>query len=140
MKTSQIPSTVRRRRQVDVSLWCEAAFGADHASSVPQRAVRMLEEAVELYQACGGDLMMAHKLLDFVFARPVGTISGELGGVGITTLALAQAAGEDADEAECIEFDRVLAKPLKHFHQRNEAKNAAGFDVTGGAYPTGDRA
>ena len=135
-KPSDVQTSSRDWRQRAVHSWCCDAFGIEHASSVPQRAVRMLEEAIELYQACDGDLAMAHKLLDFVFARPVGTIKSELGGVGMTVLALAEAARISADEAENAEFDRVLAKPLKHFHQRNEAKNAAGFDVTGSAYPT----
>jgi hypothetical protein len=119
----------RDTRQRKVGEWCEAAFGTEHATSLPQRGVRLLEEAIEAYQAAGGDLAMGHKLLDFVFARPVGQLGQELGGIGITLLALAQAAGLSADGEEAREFDRVLAKPLSHFTARNEAKNAAGFNV-----------
>jgi NTP pyrophosphatase (non-canonical NTP hydrolase) len=125
----------RDDRQLAVHDWCIAAFGKDHAASLPQRGVRLLEEAIELYQAAGCDEAMAHKLVSFVFARPPGTIAQELGGVGLTVLALAAAAGISADGEEKREFDRVSAKPLSHFHARNAAKNAAGFDVTGGDYP-----
>lgn len=124
----------RNDRQRKVHEWCAAAFGADHASSVPQRAVRLLEETVEAYQAAGADPAMAHKLIDFVFSRPIGALDQELGGIGLTLLALAQAANLSADDAETKEFARVLAKPLAWFHARNEAKNDAGFKTE--AYST----
>lgn len=136
----------RQYRQMVAGHWCVKAFGPEHAGSVPQRAIRFLEEAVELFQAAmyGDDALppevdaaeMAHKLIDYVFSRPVGHIGQELGGVGVTVLLLANAADLDADECEAAEVARVLSKPPEHFHQRNEVKNAAGFDVTGGAYPT----
>ena len=120
----------RSRRQVAVHAWCAAAFGADHAASVPQRGVRFLEEAIELYQACGCDPAMAHKLIDYIFAKPADPVERELGGVGLTLLALAQATGHDADACELAEFERVKTKSLEHFHARNATKNEAGFDVT----------
>lgn len=116
-------------RQSVVATWCAAAFGADHASSVPQRAVRLLEEVLEAYQAAGADKMMAHSLVDYVFSRPVGEMDQELGGIGVTLLALAAAAGHDAEAAETKEVMRVLAKPLKEFAARNKQKDEAGFKV-----------
>jgi len=120
----------RDERQCKVSEWCAAAFGADHANSVPQRAVRLLEEAIEAYQAAGADPVMAHKLIDFVFSRPAGSLAQEIGDVGLTLLAIAAAAGASADTEEAREFASVLAKPLAHFTARNKSKNDAGFDVT----------
>lgn len=125
----------RDLRQADTHAWCVAAFGGDHAASVPQRGVRLLEEAIEVCQAAGGDRDMAHRLVDHVFDRPPGALAQELGGVGVTLLALAEAAGLSADACEAAEIERVLAKPLEHFAARNAAKNAAGFDVVGA--PTG---
>lgn len=103
-----------------------------------QRAVRFLEEAIEAYQAAGGSEYMARRLVTYVFQRPAGTLAQELGGVGVTVLALAQAAGISADAEEEREIARVLSKPIEHFAERNEAKNAAGFDAT--AAPTEERA
>jgi hypothetical protein len=103
------------------------AFGEEQARSIPQRGVRLLEESDETAQAAGVTREMAHKLVDFVWDRPVGELSQELGGVGVTLLALASAAGLSAEAMEVQEVQRVLAKPLAHFSQRNEAKNAAGF-------------
>lgn len=121
----------RTDRQLKVAEWCLAAFGREHASSLPQRGVRLLEETIEAFQAAGGDPAMAHKLVDFVFARPAGELRQELGGVGVTLLALANAAGFNADEAEAAEVARVRSKPLSHFAKRNAEKNEAGFNVTG---------
>jgi len=119
----------RDQRQEMVAIWARAAFGEAESSSIPQRGLRLLEEAIEAFQACGGDEAIAHKLVAFVFARPSGTVSQELGGVAVTALALAAAAGLSADEEECREIHRVINKPLREFTERNANKNAAGFLV-----------
>lgn len=124
----------RDDRQRQVAEWCAAAFGIEHQSSVPQRGLRMLEEAIEAYQALNGDPAQAHALIDYIFAKEPGQLFQELGGLSLTLLALAAAAGVSADEAERTEIARVMAKPLAWFHARNEVKNKAGFDAT--AYPT----
>lgn len=126
------PPGWRDERQKQVADWCAAAFGQDQASSIEQRGIRLLEEAIEAYQACGASADMAHKMVDYIFARPAGTIAQELGGVGVTALALANAAGVSADECEAKEVARVLAKPLTHFAARNQAKNDAGFIAAAG--------
>jgi NTP pyrophosphatase (non-canonical NTP hydrolase) len=127
-------AVTRDHRQQQVAEWCAAAFGADHQASVPQRGLRMLEEAIEAYQATTGNAETAHRLIDYIFAKEPGELRQELGGVGITVLALAAAAGLSADDAEASELARVLAKPLAWFHARNKVKNDAGFDAT--AYPS----
>ena len=129
-----ISSFSRGERQDLIHSWCVRAFGADHAASVPQRAVRMLEEAIEAFQAAGCAEELAHRLVAYVFSRPMGELPQEIGGLGITVLALASAAGCSADAEEIREAHRVLSKPIEHFTERNRAKNEAGFDVTG-AYP-----
>ena len=78
---------------------------------------------------------MAHLLVDHVFSRPIGTLEQELGGVGISALVLASAAGLSADDAEAAELERVLSKPIEHFRARNDAKVAAGFLATGLSVP-----
>lgn len=127
----------RDARQAKAAAWCAAAFGVEHQSSIPQRGLRMLEEAIEAYQACGCPEDQAHKLVSYVFSRPVGDLSQELGGIGLTVLALAAAAKLNADDAEKKELDRVLAKPLEWFAARNKVKNDAGFEAQ--AYPAAIR-
>lgn len=119
----------RDARQQIVADWCVASFGVGAASSLQQRAVRLLEEVIEAYQATGADPAMAHKLIDFVFSRPVGELSQEIGGVGLVLLSLANAAGVSADAEEAREVARVLAKPPSHWAARNANKNAAGFNT-----------
>lgn len=118
---------MRDDRQTHVAKWAKDAFGVDSATYLPQRGVRLLEEAIELYQATGATPEMAHKLVDFVFGRPVGEIFQEIGGVAITLLVLSEAASVSAEAAELAEYERILAKPLATFTARNAEKNAAGF-------------
>lgn len=120
-------SAGRENRQVTAFGWAVRAFGAIQVTSLPQRGLRLLEEACEAYQAAGGTAELAHKLVDHVFSRPAGTLAQELGGVGVTLLVLAQAANLSADTEEMREVERVLSLPVEHFAKRNEAKNAAGL-------------
>lgn len=119
--------STRDERQTRVVEWTRAAFGDAEALGVQQRAIRLLEEAVELFQACDGDRNMAHDLVNYVFNQPTGEVGQEIGGVSVCILALAAAAGYSADAEEVREVERVIAKPLEHFRARNAAKNAAGF-------------
>ena len=124
-----VRSLTRDARQQRITDWAKAAFGVAEATGLAQRGVRLLEEAIEAFQACGGDEEIAHKLVAYVFARPAGNVDQELGGVCVTVLALAAAAGLSADEEECREVHRVLSKPLREFSERNANKNAAGFKI-----------
>ncbi len=117
----------RDSRQEQVMAWAKAAFGEAQATGLAQRGLRLLEEAVEAFQAAGGDKAQGHKLIDYVFDRKPGELGQELGGVGVCVLALAAAAGLSADEEERREVARVLAKPVAEFAARNQAKNDAGF-------------
>lgn len=119
----------RDYRQQRVAEWAIAAFGEAHVQSLPQRGIRLLEEAIEAAQAAGCGRKMCQKLVDYVFDRPAGELKQEIGGVGLTLLALSYAADISADDAEAAELERVLAKPLEHFAARNRVKNDAGFNL-----------
>lgn len=134
-----IPAATRDERQAAVASWARRAFGIEQATSLPQRGTRLLEEAIEAFQAAGADRAMAHRLVNFVFDRPVGDLRQELGGVGVCVLALADALGTSADAAERDEIERVLGRPLEHFRERNDRKNEAGFLAVGrGSVPEQD--
>ena len=126
--TKAIP--MRDMRQTITTQWARKAFGDNSIVSVPQRGLRLLEEAIECAQACGVPIDKAQALLEFVYHRPVGVIAQEIGGIGVTMLVLATACGLSADEEEAREVARVLAKDPAEFAARNAAKNAAGFDLT----------
>jgi hypothetical protein len=94
----------RDDRQQQLYAWACAAFGVGEVDNLPQRALRLLEECVEAFQACGGDREMAHKLVDFVFERPVGELHQEIGGISVCLLVLAQAACMSAEREEVTEI------------------------------------
>lgn len=117
----------RSARQDAIFAWATEAFGDAEVASFSQRALRLLEETIELYQACEGDPALAHKLIDFIFDRPPGDIKQELGGVSVTLLVLCSALETRAEDVELAEVARILSKPVEHFRERNKAKNGAGF-------------
>jgi NTP pyrophosphatase (non-canonical NTP hydrolase) len=121
----------RAGRQARVAAWCAGAFGADAAGDPELRALRLVEEALEAYQSVGGDEARARLALEHVFGRPAGDPAQELGGVGVTALALAAALGLDADEAERREVERALSLPRDRLSRRALEKAAAGLGPRG---------
>lgn len=102
--------------------WAVRSFGQEHVYNFPIRALRLVEEAVELAQAHG---IPKDKLLDLVgivYSRPPGEPDQELGGVAMTATVLAAAHGHDLDAFFDVELRRVLAKPTAHFAKRNQDK------------------
>lgn len=117
--------------QATLKMWAEAEFGPAEANSPQQRAIRLLEEAIETYQAAGGDLGMAWQLVEYVFNRPVGDPRQEVGGVMVTTLLFAHTLGLHAGICLEQEMTRILMKPRGAFRERNNEKNIAGFKAEG---------
>lgn len=116
-----------QRRMLQWSIEC---FGREEATSIAQRALRLLEEAIELAQAAGVPQTMVEQLGNYVYGRPPGSLAQEVGGVSVTLLVLCAAAGLSADQEERREVARVLSKPPLHFASRNANKNEAGFKIT----------
>ncbi len=115
-------SIPRDTRQLMISLWAKRALGTAEASDLPRRGLRLLEEALRAFQACGGEEASARQLVASTFARPAGTgIARGLGGVALAALCLAAAAGLSAEEEECREIRRVLSSPVRRVAGRNGA-------------------
>lgn len=108
----------------------ELAFGKA-SMEIPERAKRCGEEAIELMQAAGVSLEDAMKLLVYVYGRPKGEISQEVGGVCVTLLALAHAMGYDLEWLEQQEVTRFLLKDISYWKERVKAKAAAGVATYG---------
>lgn len=121
---------LRLARQKLIFEWGCAAFTTAQMKDPRQRGLRLMEETIEAAQAAGCDKDQLHRLVDYVYGRPVGILAKELGGVGVCTLALAECIGIDADEAEEEEITRIFSKPVDVFSQRNKEKNDAGFKAT----------
>lgn len=118
----------RWQRQQRISDWVQRIIAEPaEATSIPQRALRLLEEAIELAQASGLDKEYVKLLCNNIYSRPIGNIVQELGGVSVTLLAMCSAIGYDADAVEALEVQRVLSSPTEKFQKRNVEKNAMGF-------------
>lgn len=93
--------------QDSVRQWCVDCFGEVTANDAQERNFRFLEEALELVQSCGATAADAHKLVDYVFGRPVGDPPQEVGGTVITLAALCAASNINFLDQGLIELDRI---------------------------------
>ena len=87
-----------------------ACFGPEIASDKTERNHRFLEEALELVQATGCTQSEAHQLVDYVFGRPTGEPSQEVGGVMVTLAALCLAQQMDMHTSGETELARIWTK------------------------------
>lgn len=100
----------RGRLQQRVHPWLMACFGPEISADKIERNHRFLEESLELVQALGCTASEAHQLVDYVFGRPVGDGSQEVGGVMITLAALCLANGFDMHASGETELARIWTK------------------------------
>lgn len=85
-------------------------FGVEISSDMLERSDRFIEEALELGQSLGHPKERAHALIEYVYGRPVGEPSQEVGGVMVTLAALCLAAGLDMHESAETELARIWTK------------------------------
>jgi hypothetical protein len=116
----------REERQRMIYEWVVRVFGTRNAMS-GERAARFVEEAVELVQAVGLSRERVMAIVDVVYSRPKGDVFQEIGGVGLTLLALAAAVNYSAEVAEVAEMCRVFAKSDAHFRARQTEKAGQGI-------------
>jgi hypothetical protein len=119
--------------QAKLVVWGTECFGAEHMADRKVRALRLMEEAIEFSQAVEAPIEQCRKLVDYVYSRPPGKPTQELGGIGVTWLVAAAALGESAAEALRCEMERIAKKLPSHFAKRNQQKLDAGFDAQGEA-------
>jgi hypothetical protein len=68
----------------DASTWVGDTFGFKCMASGRERALRFLEEAMELAQACDLSKADTAAMMDYVYSRPPGAVPDEIGGVLMT--------------------------------------------------------
>jgi hypothetical protein len=112
--------------QSRVTAWVREVFTNKEAEDVQERALRMAEEALELAQACEVDAATLHRLVDYVFSRPVGKPEKEIAGTMVTVYALAAALGVDAqmmfeNELVRIQTPEVIERCRRRQHEKREA-------------------
>jgi NTP pyrophosphatase (non-canonical NTP hydrolase) len=86
--------------------WLIACFPPTSVSDRQERMQRFLEEALELAQATGCSKAEALELVDYVFARGIGDVRQEVGGVMVTLAGLCHAANVDLEGAAQAELER----------------------------------
>jgi hypothetical protein len=97
--------------------WVKSCFGDEVADSLLERNFRFLEEALELVQAGGFSKYQALALVDYVFNRPIGEPTQEIGGAMITLAALSRihetsmwVCGEEDLANATIKSDKIRVK------------------------------
>lgn len=101
--------------------WHKETFGENEYLGIDNRRCHFLEESLELFQASGGDVEMAHQLVEYVFNRPSGEVFQEVGGVTTTLAVFCSTLGIEMTQASEQELARINQK--KHeIRKKNLAK------------------
>ena len=108
--------------QARVVAWVRHTLGDEELRNRPVRALRFAEEAIELAQACGVDASALHKLVDYVFSRPVGEPSKELGGCLLTLYTVAETLGVSLNDEFETELVRVHSPEVIERVRRRQAE------------------
>jgi hypothetical protein len=111
--------------QSRVKAWLVAAFGEAAATDPRYRTFRFLEEAIELAQATGCTADEARQLVAYVFSRPVGEPSQEVGGVMVSLSGLCSAFEINAVDAGETELARCWSA-IEKIRAKQAAKEASG--------------
>lgn len=93
-----------------VKPWMLECFGPVIPFDKTERNHRFLEEALELVQSIGCTKDEAHQLVDYVFDRPIGEPSQEVGGVMVTLAALCIASNLRLMDCAEVELTRIWTK------------------------------
>lgn len=94
-----------------VAEWVRTRIGGNHITP-KERAMRLLEEAVELAQAEGISLDLVAKQVAHVYDRPPGEPAQEAAGVAVALYGWCAGRGERLTELALREIERIEAKPL----------------------------
>lgn len=96
--------------QTKVAFWVHRAFGDETAMDKVERHHRFLEEALELAQSTGCTKEEAQELVEYVYNRPAGEPTQEVGGVMLTLAALCHSHDMWMDDCGWDELNRVYEK------------------------------
>jgi uncharacterized protein YneF (UPF0154 family) len=96
--------------QQQVAEWTKACFGDEISKDRTERNHRFLEESLELVQSLGCTKSEARQLVEYVFNRPAGEPTQELGGVMVTLAALSNANNFPMNLCGYRELTRVWKK------------------------------
>ncbi len=106
--------------------WVIRTFGEALFTDRRERAARVVEEAIELAQAEGLNLLEVDLISMRVYSRPAGEVSQEAAGLSVCLLAYADTAGMDLDAVTLTEIERIESVPVEKFRRKQAEKAAAG--------------
>jgi len=92
-----------------------------------ERAMRVLEEAMELFQASGGTMLEADVISEHVWSRPVGDPPQELAGVMVSLLAACTAFGYNLETITRTEINRICSVSKEVLLAKQAFKNEQGI-------------
>jgi hypothetical protein len=118
------------RWQMRVAAWVLGTFGHSVLMNRRERAMRVLEEALELAQAEGLGVVDVQRLTERVFSRPVGEPGQEGAGVAVTLFAWASSAGASVEALMREELARIEHPAMvERIRKKQAEKQAAGVGV-----------
>lgn len=112
--------------QARVRAWLLRCFSPAVAADQLERGDRLLEEVLELLQSKGYPRERVAELVQYVYDRPVGEPSQEVGGVMITLASFCSTAGIDMHEAGEAELARILRPDVMENIRAKQASKPAG--------------
>lgn len=95
-----------------VAEWVNTRIGPEHMHP-RERAMRLLEEAVELAQAEGIAYDQVDRQVAHVYSRPAGEPAQEAAGVAVCLLGWCAATGNRLNDLALAEIERIEAKPIE---------------------------
>lgn len=107
--------------QSQLAEWLIEALGAETLNDPQARAMRVLEEAVELAQAVGIPLAKTLEQVYHTYARPAGEVSQEIAGVYNASILAAHGIGLNAHKLGADELRRAW-KDIDLIRAKNRTK------------------
>lgn len=109
-----------------ISVWVRTRLGPDHMQP-QERAMRLVEEAIEHAQAVGITADQIARLTAHVYERPAGDAVAELGGVAVCLAGCCAAHDTTVDAMLAAELARIEARPVEDVQASLSRKAEAGL-------------
>lgn len=111
-----------RTFQQKIEVWSYSLFGRLIARDIEERCLRLAEEAIELCQVAHVTPDQLYKLINYVYARPIGTAEREIAGTMVTLAAVSSAFDVDLEDASWKESNRIESEIKNKILKRQSEK------------------
>lgn len=112
--------------QSEIKRFVLRTWGKKSMYNLPERALRIVEETIELAQAHGVQPSKLYAVIDRVYSRPLGNATEEVGDIAFTLLAYTEVSGDDLEGILSQRLQRVESIPVEDLRERHRQKRAAG--------------